>query len=137
MTWRPLTTAIFFAVFGPAIGFALTLAFLSPAIVNLGPYENSAFWELAFGVYVIGAPPLAATGFLAGVLSRRGTRVPSLTFQSAVMGFVFGGLSALFWGYLGSILAPSGAMIFAIAVAGAVAGFGAAVLRALSGMFAR
>jgi hypothetical protein len=137
MSWRPLTTAIFFAIFGPAIGFALTLAFLSPAIVNLGPYESGAFWELAFGVYIIGAPPLAATGFLAGVLSRRGTRVPSLTFQSAVMGFVFGGLSALFWGYLGSILAPSSQLVFAIAVAGAVAGFGAAVLRGLSGVFSR
>ncbi|MCW5713672.1 MAG: hypothetical protein KIT43_04050 [Bauldia sp.] len=39
MTWRPLPSALLFAILGPLVGAGLVLLLLAPAIANLGPFD--------------------------------------------------------------------------------------------------
>lgn len=130
---RPLPTALAFAILGPALGILLTLAYFSPALVNLGPLSSTAIGDLAFAVYIVGAPPLAAAGLLIGVLARRGARLPTLTLVSIPLGLVFGALSAaLLMTFAGSDTPPSWQLILTIAIGVAVAAF---ITTALVGLF--
>ncbi len=141
MAWTPLSAAVSYGVLGPIIGVGITALILAPAVANLGPLREGATADFIFGAYVIGAPPMIACGFLAGVASQRGRRLPSLTGLSAYLGLVFVGLSALFWAFLGpgaveptAAITPVGLtreIILWIATVGAFAGFGAALLTAL------
>ena len=67
MRWRPLPSALFFAIAGPLIGAGLVLLVFAPAIANLGPFDASAPLDLLFGAFVIGLPPMAATKPGAGI----------------------------------------------------------------------
>ena len=132
MHWRPLPTAVAFAVIGPAIGVAIFLAFFSSSTVGLGPFSGGVFWELVSAIYIIGAPPMFLTGLLVGFSASREARLPSLTLQSAIFGALFGAVSALFWSFLGAVAADPGfELIAAFGAAAAVAGFVTALIVAL------
>lgn len=136
--WRALPTTLLFAAIGPAIMVALAISVFSPAIDNLGPFETSAFWNLVAFAYVIGAPPLAATGFLTAVASRSGAHLPALTIRGALWGALFAALSAAFWMFLGPTTTdPSWQLVVAIGIAGAVAGFGSALIVGVASLFRR
>jgi hypothetical protein len=138
MRWGPLQTALAYALVGPAIGVGLMLALFSPTIVDLGTLAEGPFWDLVLAIYIIGAPPLAATGLIVGASAARGARLPTLTLLSAVLGALFAAVSALLWAFLGSVLSgPGWETIVAIAVAGAIAGFGSALVVALLSLFRR
>lgn len=132
MLWKPLPTALAFALIGPAIGVALSIALLAPAVFDLDAFSSGAFWELVAAIYIIGAPPMGLTGLLVGYSASRGARLPSLTLQSATYGALFGAVSALFWSFLGAVAADPGfEIVAAIAAAAALAGFGTALVVAL------
>lgn len=132
MVWKPLPTAFAYAVIGPAIGILIFLGLFSAAITDLGPFSGGAFWELVSGIYIIGAPPMFLTGLLVGFSASRGSRLPSLTLQSAIFGAIFGVVSALFWSFLGAVASEPGfELIAAFGAAAAVAGFVTALIVAL------
>ena len=132
MLWRPLPTAFAFALIGPAIGVALSIALLSPAVFDLDALTSGAFWELASAIYIIGAPPMMLTGLLVGYSASSGARLPSLTLRSAIYGALFGAVSALFWSFLGAVAADPGfEIVAAVAAATALAGFATALVVAL------
>lgn len=136
--WKPLPTALAFALIAPAFAVAIFLGLLSPAIVNLGPFESGAFWELVSSLYIIGAPPMFLAGLLVGAAATRGARLPSLTLQSGIFGGLFGAVSALFWSFLGAIAAaPSFGIIAAIAAISAGSAFLTALLVAVFSLFRR
>jgi hypothetical protein len=129
--WRPLTAAIFYAGLGPLVGAAVIALIFAPAVANLGPLEGGVAAEFLFRAYLVGAPPMIATGFLAGLSSRK-RRLPTLTLQSAVLGFIFTGLSMLLLTSLAPApTEPNTGFILWVATAGAFGGFGAALLTAL------
>jgi hypothetical protein len=136
--WRPLPTAIAYALVGPLIGALLTLALFSPAIVNLGPFADDAFFELLFGAYVIGALPLALTGLLIARPARAGSRLPTLTLLAALLGLVLTALSAIAWIEFGLVGNAGWSAVLAIAIGGAVSAFAVTlVVAALAALFAR
>ena len=138
MRWRPLPTALAYAVIGPAVGVGLMLALVSPTIVDLGSLGEGPFFDIVFAVYVIGAPPLALAGLLAAVSARRGARLPTLTLLSAIYGAIFATISTLLWTFFGAVVTGSSwEVVAAIGVAGAMAGFGAALVVALLSFFRR
>lgn len=137
---RPLPTALAFAVIGPLIGALLLLALFSPAIANLGPFSSDAFLDLLLGAYLVGFLPMAVTGFLVAGAARRGSRLPTLTLQASVFGFVLTGLSILVWILAGTSVGSTTAVVVAVALGGAISGFlttlivaGAAALLSRSG----
>lgn len=122
MAGRVVATALTYALLGPALGLGITLGALSPAISNLGPVEPSSFLELALSLYVIGLPPMLATGLFVAAAEQRGAGFVSQLLQSAALGFLLTGISGLIWGFLGSVsIAPSWSLIIAIAAIGGVA----------------
>ncbi len=132
MLWKPLPTALAFAVIGPAIGVLIFFGLFSAAVTNLGPFSGGAFWELVSGIYIIGAPPMFLTGLLVGFSASRAARLPSLTLQSAIYGALFGVVSALFWSFLGAVVSEPGfGLIAAFGAAAAAAGFVTALIVAL------
>ena len=132
MVGRPLRTTLLFAAIGPLVAIALTLAVFAPAIANLGPFGPDAGFGVLFGGYVIGAPPLAATGFLVATAAGRGWRLPRLTLVAAILGFAFGGLSALFWFAFGPDTGDlNTALLMLLATIGATAAFATTILLGL------
>jgi len=129
MLWKPLLTALAFALIGPAIGAALSIALLSPTVFDLDAFSSGA---LVSAIYIIGAPPMGLTGLLVGYSASREARLPSLTLQSAIYGALFGAVSVLFWSFLGAVATEPGfGIVAAIATATALAGFGTALVVAL------
>lgn len=120
MRWRPLPSALFFAIAGPLIGAGLVLLVFAPAIANLGPFDASAPLDLLFGAFVIGLPPMAATGLFVGLGAEKGRSLPRLLLRAAVAGFVLSGLSAVLLATLGPVVSPTWQMMLAVAVLGAV-----------------
>ncbi|MCW5717853.1 MAG: hypothetical protein KIS68_08500 [Bauldia sp.] len=121
MTWRPLPSALLFAIAGPLVGAGLVLLLFAPAITNLGPFDPAAPLDLLFGAFVIGLPPMAATGLFVGLGAERGRSLPRLLLRAAAAGFLLSGLSAVLLAMLGPVLSPTWQMMLAVAVLGAVA----------------
>src|SRR5688572_10535277 len=107
MTWRPLVSALLFSVAGPLIGAGLVLLVLAPAIASVGPFDASAPGELLFGAFVVGLPPLAATGLFVGLGAERGRSLPRLVLRAMVAGFLLSGLSAMLLAMLGPVVSPT------------------------------
>lgn len=129
--WRPLGAAISYGILGPIVGAGVIAIIFAPAVANLGPFEGSLAAEFMFRAYIVGGPPMIATGFLAAIASKK-RRLPSLTLQSAVLGFILTGLSMLLLTSLAPAeTEPNTAFILWVATAGAFGGFGAALLTAL------
>ncbi|MGD9739835.1 MAG: hypothetical protein AB7O56_07305 [Bauldia sp.] len=129
MASKVVVTALTYALLGPALGLGITLGVLSPAIRNLGPVQPGSFFELALSLYVIGLPPMLATGLFVAAAEQRGAGFVSLLLQSAALGFLLTGISGLIWGFLGSVsIAPSWRLIVAIAAIGGVAASAACVV---------
>ncbi|MGV8838996.1 MAG: hypothetical protein ACWA6X_01690 [Bauldia sp.] len=121
MTWRPLPSALFFAVLGPLAGAGIVLLLLAPAIANLGPFDADAPVDLLFGAFVVGLPPMAATGLFVGLGAERGRPVLRLLLRAVGAGFLLSGLSAVLLSMLGPVVSPTWQMILAVAVIGALA----------------
>ncbi|MCW5697784.1 MAG: hypothetical protein KIS96_13755 [Bauldia sp.] len=126
--WRTGRTVLLFALGGPLIGGAIFLALFVPAIRNLGPFQSTALLDLAFGAYIVGTPPMIATGLLVAALGRRGRRLPTLTLIAAAAGFLLGMLSAFLWSVLGTPVSDDGAgvpiqLLLGIGVLAAAAAF--------------
>ena len=129
MAGKVVAIALVFALLGPALGLGITLGVLAPAIENLGPVEPRSFLELAISLYVIGLPPMLATGLFIAAAEQRGAGFVSLLLQSAALGFLLSGISGLVWGFLGSVsIAPNWRLIVAIAAIGGVAASAACVV---------
>ncbi|MCC6736730.1 MAG: hypothetical protein IT534_11480 [Bauldia sp.] len=120
MTWRPLPSALLFAVLGPLAGAGIVLLLLAPAIADLGPFDADAPVDLLFGAFVVGLPPMAATGLFVGLGAERGSSVPRLLLRAAVAGFLLSGLSAVLLAMLGPVVSPTWQMMLAVAVIGGV-----------------
>lgn len=131
MTWRPLTSALLFAIAGPLVGTGIVLLLLAPAIANLGPFDASAPGELLFGAFVVGLPPMAATGLFVGLGAERGRSLPRLLLRAAIAGFLLSGLSAVLLATLGPVLSPTWQMMLAVAVIGAGAALVACLVAAI------
>lgn len=131
MQWRPLGAAISYGILGPIVGAAVLAVIFAPAVANLGPFEGSMAAEFMFRAYIVGGPPMIATGFLAALASKK-RRLPSLTLLSAFLGFILTGLSFLL---LNALVPTESEAPFEItlwgASAGAFGGFGAALVTAL------
>lgn len=134
--WRPVRTAFYFALLGPLIGAVLLLlAFEEPASGSraLAP---AAIGDLIISGYIIGLPPMLATGFLVAVRAQRGRSFFGLIAYAAILGAVFGGLSALLWVVLGPpSTVPSVDLIAALAIAGGAAGIGCVIIVGLLSLF--
>jgi hypothetical protein len=130
MPWRPLGAAISYGILGPIVGAAILAIIFAPAVANLGPFEGSMAAEFMFRAYIVGGPPMIATGFLAALASRK-RRLPSLTLLSAGLGFVLTAISLLLLtAVVPETETPLGLTLWG-AAAGAFGGFGAALLTAL------
>jgi hypothetical protein len=123
MRWRPLPTALAFAAIGPLIGALLLLALFSPAIANLGPFSSDAFLDLLSGAYLVGLSPMAVTGYLVARAAGRRSRLPTLTLQASVLGFVLTGLAILVWILAGTAVESTAGVVIAVAAGGAISGF--------------
>lgn len=121
MTWRPLPSALFFAILGPLVGAGIVLLVLAPAIANLGPFDADAPIDLLFGAFVVGLPPMAATGLFVGLGAEHGRSLPRLLLRAGVAGFLLSGLSAVLLAMLGPVVSPTWQMMLAVAVIGGVA----------------
>lgn len=131
MRWRPFPSAVFFAIAGPLIAAGLVLLVFAPAIANLGPFDASAPLDLLFGAFVIGLPPMAATGLFVGLGAEKGRSLPRLLLRAASAGFLLAGLSAVLLATLGPIVSPTWQMMLAVAVLGAVAALLACLVAAV------
>lgn len=136
--WRPVRTALYFGLLGPAIGVALLLiVFGAPRDGSLG-IDTADVVDLVISAYVIGLPPMLATGFLTAIAAQRGRSFAGLTGRAAILGTVFGAVSALLWAFLGPPDAePNVDLVLALAVAGGVAGFGCTLLVGFLTLFRR
>lgn len=133
-----VTTALIYALGGPAIGLGVTLGVLAPAVANLGPVETGSFFQLALSVYMIGLPPMLATGLFVAAAMQRGAGFVSVLVQSAALGFLFCAISAMIFGFLGSVsIAPSWRLIVAIASIGGIAATIACVILGVAGVLRR
>lgn len=134
--WRIGRTVLLFALAGPLLGGAIFLALFVPALQNLGPFESTALLDLAFGAYIVGVPPMIATGLLVNALGQRGRRLPTLTMSAALAGFLLGMLSAFLWSVLGVPISDDGdagtgvplQLLLGIGVLAAAAAFICAIL---------
>lgn len=131
MKWRPLPSTLLFAIAGPVVGAGLVLLVLAPAIANLGPFDASAPADLLFGAFIVGLPPMGATGLFVGLGAERGQLLPRLLLRATVAGFALSGLSAILLAMLGPVVSPTWQMMLAIAVVGAVAALIVCLLAAL------
>ncbi len=134
--WRPVRAAFHYGLLGPAIGVALLLiVFGSPGDSSLG-LETGDLVDLFISAYVIGLPPMLATGFLTAVAAQKGRSFAGLTGRSMMLGIVFGAVSALLWAFLGAPgSAPNVDLVVALAVAGGVAAFGCTLVLGLLSLF--
>jgi hypothetical protein len=115
--------ALFYALAGPLIGALLLAALLGDSAVAWAPRGL----DLA-SVYIIGLPPLLATGFIVAVLARGGRSFLRLGLLSTLIGTAFGALSALFYGFLVLETSPTFSFFASMAIAGGAAGLGCVVL---------
>lgn len=124
--FRPLDTALFYAVVPPLVGVALLALGTGPIAAWLGRYPWETILFLLAGGYLYGAPPLALTGIAASLSARAGSSFPSLVAISAACGFLFAGLvaasAALFWWNV-----AGWQIVLGLAAAGSTAGAGAAL----------
>ncbi len=124
--FRPLDTALFYAVVPPLGGVALLALAATPISSWLGSYPWETILFLLGGGYLYGAPPLALTGIAASLSVRAGSSFIALVMISAACGFLFAGLvagsAALFWWNV-----AGWQIVLGLAGAGAAGGAGAAL----------
>ncbi|MCW5713675.1 MAG: hypothetical protein KIT43_04065 [Bauldia sp.] len=126
---RPVRTALFFGVVPPLAGVAIPAVGYFPATTNLGPYAGHALTFVAVAGYVMGAPPLAATGAVVGLLARRGRSTGELLALATVIGLWFGAASAIAWQWSGGMSTGAEGLV-ALTLASGLASFAAALLLA-------
>lgn len=124
---RPGRTAAFFGVVPPFAGVVILALGYFPAISNLGPYAGQALIFIAAAGYVMGAPPLAATGAVVGLLARRGRGRGELLALATVIGLWFGAVSAIAWQWSGGMSTGAQGLV-ALTLASGAASFAAALL---------
>lgn len=136
--WGPVMTAFYFGLMGPLIGVALLLLVVEAPVIGERALAAGTVVDLIISAYVIGLPPMLATGFLTSVAAQRGRSFAGLTATAAILGLVFGAISAVLWAFLGPPDGrPSFDLVVALAVAGAVAGFCCTLILGLMALFRR
>ena len=128
--WKPLRMALLYALIGPIVGALLLAAALGGSVAAWAPRGL----DLA-SVYIIGLPPLLATGFVVAVLAQRGRSFIGLTLVSTLVGAAFGAVSAIFYGFLVLETSPSFSFFTAMVVAGGAAGFGCVLMVGVLSLF--
>ena len=121
--WGPLRTSLFYAIVGPLMGALLLAAILGDSAAAWAPQGLDII-----AVYIIGLPPLLATGFVVAIVAQRGRSFFSLALLSTLIGAGFGGLSALFYGFLVLEVSPTFSFFAAMAAAGGAAGLGCLII---------
>jgi hypothetical protein len=128
--WRPIRMALLYALLGPLIGAGLLAAALGGSAAAWAPRGLDLI-----SVYIIGFPPLLATGFIVAVMAQRGRSFFGLWLMSTLIGAGFGALSAAFYGFLVPEASPNLRFFMAMIIAGGAAGFCCLVLVGLMTLF--
>jgi hypothetical protein len=122
--------ALLYALAGPLIGALLLAMVLGDSAVAWAPRGLDLL-----SVYIIGLPPLLATGFIVAILARGGRSFVRLALLSTLIGAAFGALSARFYGFLVLATSPTLSFFTSMAIAGGAAGLGCVVIVGLWSLF--
>lgn len=122
-TWGPLRTSLFFAIVGPLMGALLLAAILGDSATAWAPRGLDVI-----SVYIIGLPPMLATGFLVAVVAQRVGGFLGVALSSALIGAGFGALSAVFYGLFVLEVSPTFTFFAAMTAAGGAAGLGCLII---------
>jgi hypothetical protein len=128
--WRPIRMALLYALLGPLIGAGILAAALGGSAAAWAPRGLDLI-----SVYIIGFPPLLATGFIVAVRAQRSRSFILLWLTSTAIGALFGAISALFYGFLVLDASPTFSFFMAMTIAGGAAGFGCLLLVGLLTLF--